>query len=248
MIPKIIHYCWFGGKEMPELMQKCIASWKQHLPDYELHLWNEQNFDLDRFPYAREAYDNKKYAFVSDVARLWALKEYGGIYLDTDVEVLRPLDDFLHLPAFMGYEASQSSAPGTGIIGSERNGVWVKEMLAYYNQDRHFIKPDGSLDLTPNPITIATIMQSGGFVIDGTYQVYKGDMHVFPVDYFCPLSSTRVLRCTKNTYCIHHFAGSWREESRSERMKDWICEHILGRQLTDRIVKFKRKLKKKIGF
>ena len=119
MIPKIIHYCWFGGKEMPELMQKCIASWKQHLPDYELHLWNEQNFDLDRFPYAREAYDNKKYAFVSDVARLWALKEYGGIYLDTDVEVLRPLDDFLHLPAFMGYEDGKLLNPAMGIIGSK---------------------------------------------------------------------------------------------------------------------------------
>ena len=245
MIPKIIHYCWFGGKEMPELMQKCIASWKQHLPDYELHLWNEQNFDLDRFPYAREAYDNKKYAFVSDVARLWALKEYGGIYLDTDVEVLRPLDDFLHLPAFMGYEDGKLLNPAMGIIGSVSQGVWVTDMLAYYNQDRHFVKPDGSLDITTIPIIITRLMQAEGFVCDGTYRVYKGDMHVFPVDYFYPLSSTRVLRCTKNTYCIHHFAGSWREESRSERMKDWICEHILGRQLTDHIVKLKRKLKKR---
>jgi len=242
MIPKIIHYCWFGGKPMPELAINCIDSWKKYLPDYELRLWNEETFDLDMFPYAREAYDNRKFAFVTDVVRLWALEKFGGVYMDTDVEILRPLDDLLQLPAFTGYEASMKNAPVTGLMASAAHGVWVTEQLAYYSQDRHFVKPDGSLDLTTNTVTIANIMTDGGFVIDGKYQVYKDDMHVFPVDYFCPLTSTRVLKCTKNTYCIHHFAGSWKELTRGQMVKDWICNRIIGRTLTDKIVSVKRLL------
>lgn len=242
MIPKIIHYCWFGGKPMPELALNCIASWKKYLPEYEFRLWNEETFDLDMFPYAREAYDNRKFAFVTDVVRLWALEKFGGVYMDTDVEILRPLDELMDLPAFTGYEASMKNAPVTGLMASAAHGVWVQEQLAYYGSDRHFIKPDGSMDLTTNTITIANIMEAGGFVIDGKYQVYKDDMHVFPVDYFCPLTSTRVLKCTKNTYCIHHFAGSWKERTRGQVVKDWFCEHILGRELTDKIVLVKRRL------
>lgn len=227
---------------MPELALNCIASWKKYLPDYELRLWNEDTFDLDMFPYAREAYDNRKFAFVTDVVRLWALEKFGGVYMDTDVEILRPLDDLMNLPAFTGYEASMKNAPVTGLMASAAHGVWVSEQLAYYGPDRHFIKQDGSLDLTPNTNTIADIMVSNGFVINGKYQVYKDDMHVFPVDYFCPLTSTRVLKCTKNTYCIHHFAGSWVERTHGQIVKDWICEHILGRTLTDKIVHVKHRL------
>lgn len=239
MIPKIIHYCWFGDKEMPELAQKCIASWKQYLPDYELRLWNEETFDLDMYPYAREAYDNRKFAFVTDVVRLWALNEFGGIYMDTDVEILKPLDDLLHLPAFTGYEGSVANAPVTGLMASEAKGIWVREMLSYYD-GRHFIKEDGKLDLTPNTDTIAKMMTIGGFNIDGKYHVYKDNMHVFPVDYFCPLSSTRVLKLTKNSYCIHHFAGSWIEYTRAQKVKKFICEKILGRKVTNAIVQMKR--------
>lgn len=245
MIPKIIHYCWFGGKPMPELALNCIASWKKYLPEYEFCLWNEETFDLDMFPYAREAYDNRKFAFVTDVVRLWALEKFGGVYMDTDVEILRSLDDLMNLPAFTGYEASIKNAPVTGLMASAAHGVWVSEQLAYYGPDRHFVKPDGTLDLTTNTITIANIMEAGGFVIDGKYQVYKDDMHVFPVDYFCPLTSTRVLKCTKNTYCIHHFAGSWKERTRAQVIKDWFCEHILGRKLTDKLVQIKRLVKGK---
>lgn len=255
MIPKIIHYCWFGGKEMPELAIKCIESWKKYLPDYELRLWNEETFDLNMYPYAREAYDNRKFAFVTDVVRLWALEKFGGVYMDTDVEILRPLDaplqiadcrsqihSLMDLPAFTGYEASLANAPVTGLMASAPHGVWVTEQLAYY-EGRHFVKEDGTLDLTPNTVPIAQIMVDGGFVIDGNYHVYKDDMHVFPVDYFCPLTSTRVLKCTKNTYCIHHFAGSWCERTRKQIIKNWICEHILGRKVTDKIVQLKRKFK-----
>lgn len=263
-IPRIIHYCWFGGKEMPELAIKCIESWKKYLPDYELRLWNEETFDLDMYPYAREAYDNRKFAFVTDVVRLWALEKFGGVYMDTDVEILRPLESPLHLssptshlssiidnngsarslmdlPAFTGYEASLANAPVTGLMASAPHGVWVTEQLAYY-EGRHFVKEDGSLDMTTNTVTISRIMQENGFVIDGKYGVYKGDMHIFPVDYFCPLTSTRVLKCTKNTYCIHHFAGSWCERTRKQIIKNWICEHILGRKLTDKMIQLKRKL------
>lgn len=242
MIPKIIHYCWFGRGQMPELAVRCIESWKKYLPEYELMLWNEDTFNLDMYPYAREAYDNRKFAFVTDVVRLWALEKFGGVYMDTDVEILKPLDDLLNLPAFTGYEASMANAPVTGLMASASHGIWVREQLAYYD-GLHFIKEDGSLNLTPNTITIAKIMEAGGFIIDGKYRVYKDDMHVFPVDYFCPLTSTRILKCTRNTYCIHHFAGSWCEKTQGELVKEWIIEHILGRKLTNAIVQIKRKLK-----
>ena len=244
IIPKIIHYCWFGKGEMPELAKKCIESWIKYLPEYEMRLWNEDTFDLDMYQYAQEAYDNRKFAFVTDVVHLWALEKYGGVYMDTDVEILKPLDDLLNLPAFTGYEASMANAPVTGLMASAPHGVWVGEQLAYY-EGLHFIKGDGSLNLTPNTITIAKIMEAGGFTIDGKYRVYKGDMHVFPVDYFCPLTSTRVLKCTKNTYCIHHFAGSWVEKTRGQVVKEWMIEHIIGRKMADRMVHLKHKWFKK---
>ena len=241
MIPKIIHYCWFGGKEMPELALRCIASWKKYLPDYELRLWNERTFDLDMYPYAREAYEHHKFAFVTDVVRLWALERFGGVYMDTDVEMLRPLGNLMTLPAFTGYEASLANAPVTGLMASAPHGVWVCEQLAYY-EGKHFVQADGSLDLTTNTITIAHIMQKNGFVINGEYSVYKNDMHIFPVDYFCPLTSTRVLKITENTYCIHHFAGSWIEYTKWQRCKNYITRHILGTKFTNILIQIKRRI------
>lgn len=254
-IPKIIHYCWFGGKEMPELAIKCIESWKKYLPDYELRLWNEETFDLDMYPYAREAYDNRKFAFVTDVVRLWALEKFGGVYMDTDVEILRPLDaplqiadcrlqirSLMDLPAFTGYEASLSNAPVTGLMASAAHGVWVKEQLAYYD-GKHFVKEDGSLDMTTNTLTISRIMQENGFVIDGQYGVYKDDMHVFPVDYFCPRDSMHIMHITRNTYCIHHFSGSWRNYTVKDKILTFIYDKVLGRQLTSKLVRLKRFLR-----
>lgn len=242
MIPKIIHYCWFGGKPLPELAQKCIASWKRYLPDYEMRLWNESTFDLDIVPYVREAYDARKFAFVTDFVRLWALEKFGGVYMDTDVEIIRPLDNLMNLPAFTGYEASLANAPVTGLMASAPHGVWVTEQLAYYDENRHFLLPDGTFDMTPNTNTISRIMIENGFVIDGKYAVYKNDMHVFPVDYFCPLTSTRVLKLTPNTYCIHHFAGSWVERTPYQKFKQFFTQKILGTQLTDKLVQLKRRI------
>ena len=206
MIPKIIHYCWFGRGPMPPLALICIESWKRKLPEYELKLWNEENFNLDINPYVAEAYKAKKYAFVTDYVRLWALYNYGGVYLDTDVEILRSIDDFLELPAFSGFE-DENRIP-TGIMASEQGGVWVKEQLDYYT-DRHIIKNDGTMDLTTNVEIIGTIMERDGFVMKNGYQNHKDKIHIYPKEYFCPKYNTGKIDITKNTYCIHHFAGSW---------------------------------------
>lgn len=243
MIPKIIHYCWFGRGKMPELAEKCIASWHKYLPEYEYKLWNEDTFDINSVPYVKEAYESRKFAFVTDYIRLWALCNYGGVYMDTDVEILKPLDDFMKLPAFTGYEASSSMSPVTGLMASAPNGIWVTEQLAYYD-GKHFINEDGTLDMTTNTVTISNIMVKNGFKITGQYSVYKNDMHIFPVDYFCPLTSTRVLKLTHNTCCIHHFAGSWVERTKWQKFKGFITHKIIGPTLTDKIVQLKRKLKK----
>ena len=130
MIPKKIHYCWFGRKPLPALALMCIESWKRFLPDYEIIEWNEDNFDVNLYQYAKEAYHMKKYAFVSDVCRLYALKEIGGLYMDTDLEVLKPLDAFLHHNAFSGYE-SNGYIP-TALMGSKKNGEWATDMPVSY--------------------------------------------------------------------------------------------------------------------
>lgn len=241
MIPKIIHYCWFGRGQMPELALKCIESWHKYLPGYTLKLWNEDSFDINAVPYVKEAYEARKFAFVTDYIRLYALYHEGGIYMDTDVEVLKPLDDLLDLPAFSGYESNKFTNFPTGLMASAAGGVWVKEQLDYYT-DRHFILPDGSLDMTTNTVTISRIMKENGFELTGEYQVYKNDMHCFPSDYFCPMTSTRVLKLTKNSYCIHHFAGSWHTPTLKQKIKKFVFGKIVGAKLTDKLIQQKRKL------
>ncbi len=246
MIPKIIHYCWFGKGEMPEMAYKCIESWKKYLPDYTLKLWNELNFDINCNAYVKEAYDARKFAFVTDYVRLYALINEGGIYMDTDVEVLKSLDDLLHLPAFSGYESNQFSNFPTGLMASAPNGLWVKEQFAYYD-NRHFLHPDGSLDMTTNTVTISNIMIANGFELNGKYQVYKEDMHCFPKDYFCPKTSTGVIKLTKNSYCIHHFAGSWRNRSFAQKLKLIFLRKIINPKITDKLILLKRSLVRKMN-
>ena len=149
-IPKIIHYCWFGGNPFPELAQKCIASWKKFCPDYEIKEWNESNYDVTKNQYMREAFENKQWAFVSDYARLDIIYENGGIYLDTDVELLKPLDDLLILTGFMGFEENKKlCATGLG-FGAVPKLPIIKEMRDDYD-NIIFIKEDGSFDQTPCP-------------------------------------------------------------------------------------------------
>lgn len=237
MIPKIIHYCWFGRGPMPELALRCIESWHRFLPDYEYKLWNEDSFDVNSVPYVKEAYEARKYAFVTDYVRLYALYTEGGIYMDTDVEVLKPYDDLLDLSGFTGYEGSKHKPPVTGTIASIPGGEWVKEQLDAY-QGLHFLNPDGSYDMTTNTVRISRIMQEGGFVQDGKKQVYK-DMHIFPVDYFCPRQTTGEMLITDNTYCNHHFMGSWNEKDQGFSFKRMV-RSIVGNKIMIYLIKLKR--------
>lgn len=223
---------------MPELALHCIESWHKFMPDWKYKLWNEDNFDIYSNDYVREAYEAKKYAFVTDYVRLYALFTEGGVYMDTDVEVLRSYDDLLSLSGFTGYEGSKNLPPVTGTMASEAGGVWVKEQLDSY-QGAHFIRGDGSLDTTTNTTRISEIMKKGGFIQDGKMQKYK-DMYIFPVDYFCPRQTTGEYFLTPNTYCDHHFCGSWRS-IRKKSLKKAILE-LVGRDISIVLIKMKRVL------
>lgn len=222
---------------MSELAQKCIASWHKYMPDWEYKLWNEDNFDVNTNAYAKEAYEAGKFAFVSDYVRLWALYNEGGVYMDTDVEVFKPFDDLLHYSAFAGFEGSKHLPVGTCVMASEAHGLWVGEQLEHY-QTRHFIKPDGSFDMTTNVQFISSKMCENGFVQDGKEQDYK-DLHVFPVDFFSPRQTTGEYIRTKNTYCDHLGMSSWADSSRS--WKDIIAK-VVGKKMMPRLIKIKRRL------
>ena len=216
-IPKIIHYCWFGGKELPELAKFCIASWEKYLPDYKIMRWDESNFDLNSNDYVREAYENKKWAFITDYVRLYALKNYGGVYMDTDVEVLKDITSFLDLKAFSGFD-NEKQIP-TGIMASEKDGRWVNELLKDYD-NKHFVNPDGSFDMTTNVVLITnTTKRLYPFVEKNSYQDF-GDVVFFPKDYFCPKNhEDGKVYLTDNSYTIHHFNGSWLDDKTKKKRK-----------------------------
>lgn len=206
-IPKIIHYCWFGEKPLPILAEKCIESWKKYLPEYKLVLWNEESFDIDSHPFTRQAYISKKYAFITDYVRLYALFNFGGVYMDTDVEVLKNFDAFLKYKAFSGFE-NETVIP-TGIMAATKGHATVEKLLAYYNE-KSFISKDGTLRMTPNTQIISEILENEGFKRNGEYQVLNNDFHIFPRDYFCPHDYyTGLQYFSSNTFTIHHFSGSW---------------------------------------
>ncbi len=239
MIPRIIHYCWFGGNPIPEVLQKYMATWRQFMPDWEIKEWNEQTFSIDSAPqYVREAYQAKKYAFVSDYVRLWVLEQYGGVYFDTDIEVLKPFDNLLNNTAFIGLEESLAHLPGTCVIGCEAHCQWVQDMLALY-KNISFFKADGSWDLTTNVQRMGEAMRIGGFVPSREEQYLSNwGLRIYTHDYFSPITSTRVMRKTKNTYCIHHFAGSWTNKHHHHWRDYWLM-----RELINALIQIKRKLK-----
>lgn len=208
-IPKVIHYCWFGGNPLPDMAKKCIESWKKYCPDYEIKEWNEENFDINCCAYVKEAYEAKKWAFVSDVARLYALVHFGGIYMDTDVEVMKPLDDLLQYDGISGFEA-EDRIP-TGMMACRANHPMFKELLHDYDE-AHFIKQDGEYDLTTNVTRITKACLKHGLKLNNTLQTVN-QFTLFPQDYFCPKNwKTKILTVTENTYMIHHFDGSWISE------------------------------------
>ena len=211
IIPKTIHYCWFGRGKKPRLVKKCIKSWKKYCPDYDIIEWNEDNFDVNQTIWTKQAYENKKWAFVSDYAKLWVLYNYGGVYMDTDVELLKPIDRFLIHEAFSGME--RPKVVPTGIIGSIKKQEMIKEFLDWYS-NRPFV--DNGVEWhEPNTAFITEIVKKyGGLtpVLSNYYQIVRG-FAIYPQTYFCPLSVNEISSCKSNyTYAIHHFMSSWRPD------------------------------------
>ena len=205
-IPKIIHYCWLSGEPYPELIQKCIDSWKEKLVDYEIICWDTNNFDVNICDYTAEAFSVKKYAFVSDYIRLYALYQYGGIYLDSDIEVIRSFDMLLEQEAFSGFESKHAIA--AWIFASEKGNPLFKELLDYYT-NKKFILENGSIDMTPNTVPVTQTLRKYGLELNGTDQSLK-HIHIYPVEYFCPYTrATGELSITDHTYTRHYFKGAW---------------------------------------
>lgn len=219
MIPKVIHYCWFGGGKIPADLQKCIDSWKRIMPDWEIRLWNEYNYDITTCEYMKEAYEARKWGFVSDYARLDICFRHGGIYLDTDVEAVKPFDNLINLEAFCGFEQGRGKSPdyvGTGLgFGCRKGHEMIGKMRDYYI-GMHFIKPDSSLDLTPCPVINTRFLLSEGLKLNNEKQNING-LTVLPYEYFCPMNQyTGILTLTRNTYSIHHYSASWCSEADQE--------------------------------
>lgn len=218
MIPKTIHYCWFGKNPKPALAEKCIKSWKKYCPDYQIIEWNEDNFDINSVRYVREAYEAKKWAFVTDYVRLWAIYNYGGVYMDTDVELVKKIDKYLVHEAFSGFE-STAYVP-TGLMAGEKGNSFYADLLHYYDE-RTFILEDGSPDTTTNTKIITNTMVERGLQCNNSYQVIDG-FALYPSDFFCPLDArTGLLHKTKNTVAIHHFNASWLPKEAVERRNEW---------------------------
>ncbi|GAA6530444.1 glycosyl transferase [Segatella asaccharophila] len=243
MIPKIIHYCWFGGNPLPESAKKCIASWHKFLPDYEIKEWNESNFNVNIIPYTAEAYKAKKYAFVSDYARFYILYKYGGLYFDTDVEVIRNMDDIIARGPFMGFEKTNNSNtiqlwvnPGLG-LGASIGNDFYKSILEYY-RDIHF-HTSVNLQYQETVVSITTKLLKGkGLIINNQYQEIDG-LYIYPSDFFDPMNEiTFKLSITDNTRSIHLYSGSWLGKTAKRKMK---LKRILGPYFTSLILWLKRK-------
>lgn len=245
MIPKIIHLCWLSGDSFPEDIQRCIDSWKAILPDYEIWLWGklpsdckcyegmnifENHFDINSVPWTKEAFEKKKYAFAADYIRLYALYNYGGIYLDSDVLIYKSFDDLLHLPYFIGqdYEHCFEAA----VIGAEKGTIWIGEVLEYYD-GKHFVKSDGTFDTIPLPmIFYGELSEKYHFVrlhklVD--YDISDTVYYIFDRDFFNSRNSCQS-RKTKKSYCTHNYAGAWtdKEDSLKSRIKRSIPKWLLN--------------------
>ena len=220
MIPKIIHYCWLSEDPFPELISNCIESWKKVLPDYEFILWDTKRFPLENCLWVKQAFEAKKYAFSADYIRLHAVYNYGGIYLDGDIEVLKSFNTLLHLPYFIGSEGH--SVIEAGVFGAEKGATWLEDCLGHYNK-REFIKNDGSYDTLTLPRIMMNHVEKRHSITEimnpniNTISYEKSnELKMFPKDFFCAKNhGTGVIEKTQNTFCIHHFAMSWLPKKRT---------------------------------
>ena len=242
-IPKKIHYCWFGRNPLPELALKCIESWRKYFPGYEIIEWNEDNFDVNMVLYTKQAYSAKKYAFVSDYARFWILYNYGGLYFDTDVEVIKSMDDIIVRGPFMGVEVESACeaplvAPGLG-LGVNPGHHLYKEILDYYHTLSFF-----DIDGKPNEITVVrhttNVLVETGLKPSNDIQEVAG-IWVYPADYFNPLDSlTGKLKITDNTRSVHWYMNSWSDRSKLYQTLSRLSHRFLGMTIN----KLKRLIRK----
>ena len=246
MIPKIIHYCWFGGNPIPEKLQNYINGWKEKLPEYEIIEWNEKNFDIaNSIPYVKEAYEAKKYAFVSDYVRLYALKEYGGVYLDTDVEIVKPFDGLLDNASLVtGFEAKDSLI--TAFIACEKDEKHIAEFVESY-KNRNFKIAENKYDMTPINTKFTELMSKYGLKLDNSCQSLQGGVEIYPFDVFCGYDiENSVPVVTENTVTIHHFQMSWLKIGFWNKVKYRIFVRflmfVLGAEIYN---KFRKKIRNK---
>ena len=242
MIPRIIHYCWFGRNELPPLARRCIASWKKYAPEYSIVEWNEDNFDFKESRYAAEAYSVGKWAFVSDYARFRIIFENGGLYFDTDVELLQGCELVIGNKAFMACDKNYMISPGLG-FGAEKHSTIIKACLDTYN-DRDFLRRDGSMDLTTVVEICSSVLRYRGII--GTDDVaFYNDFTVYPCEYFAPKEyGSNKVSITKKTISIHHYDSSWlsSRQKKHARVVSFI-EQIFGKRLVETLVDIKRIMK-----
>lgn len=208
MIPKIIHYCWFGKKPLPKDVKFFISTWEKYCPDYKIKEWNEDNFNVNQNLYCKQAYEAKKWAFVSDYARLKVLYEYGGIYMDTDIEVCKSFNNLLKYNLVFGFESDTKIT--TGVMAACKNNKCIKYLLSYYD-NKYFKKDATHYDLTTNVNVISEMIEKKYNVkLNNTLQVFDSKSIIFPFEYFCAkdLMDGKIKK-TKDTYAIHHFNASW---------------------------------------
>lgn len=240
-IPQIIHYCWFGGKEKPDQIKQCMESWKQKLPAYEFMEWNETNFSIEQAPiYVKEAYEAGKYAFVSDYARIYALKEYGGVYFDTDIEVVRPFEEALEgRELVLGFESNRSLE--TAFIACCKDNEYIAGFCDTY-RDRRFLNPDGTYDMSVINEHFSNYMEKHGVDLnDESYRLLNdGKIAIFPREYFAAFDiGNWHIKPTKNTYTIHHMNSSWSSKKKKAYFATiHFMQKLLGYKGYDRLKAF----------
>lgn len=236
-IPKIVHYCWFGNGEKPQNVRDCIASWKAKMPDYEFMEWSESNFDVENaIPYVKQAYEARKFAFVSDYVRIQALYRFGGVYFDTDVEVLKPFEEYLEdIPMLLGFESERSLL--TAFIAVEKEHPYIKEFLDSY-ESRSFLTEDGTYDLTVINKGFSELMERKGVDLDrNEYQQIGEEIKVYPIEYFCGFDMNNWHEAvTDTTYTVHHMAGSWVSGGGNMKKKVIkLVQKVIGNQNYDKL-------------